>query len=249
MKSIKTIALALITLLAGAGTSYAYDWKDLLKKGADAARSAGSTQTEVSVSQPSDDTGKSGDNSGAANNGDNSKGSDILSGLVSFLGDATGLNKLTEKDLVGTWHYVDPAISFQSENLLNKAGGVAAATVIVDKVRPYYQTVGLNNLTVTFNDDKTFGMGVGRMNLNGTYAMTADNTFTLDIKLMGRSVKQMTAYIVRQGKNISMTFDASGLITLTDTIATLTGNSTLKGLSSLLSSYDGMTVGFEMRKQ
>lgn len=248
MKRIRRIALTLITLLAAVGTSYAYDWKDLLKKGADAARSAGSTQTEVPVSQPSDNPGMSGDN-GATANGDNTKGSDILSGLVSFIGDATGLNKLTEKDLVGTWCYVDPAISFQSENLLNKAGGVAAATVIVDKVRPYYQTVGLNNLTVTFNDDKTFEMGVGRMNLNGTYAMTADNTFTLDIKLMGRSVKQMTAYIVRQGKNISMTFDASGLITLTNTIASLTGNSTLKGLSSLLSSYDGMTVGFEMRKQ
>lgn len=211
------------------GTASAYDWTDLLKKGKE------SNSTEATDTKQSD--------------GGSSAGSSVLSGLASLIGDATGLNKLTPKDLVGTWNYVQPAVAFQSENFLQKAGGAAAATVIVDKVRPYYQTVGLDKVSFTFKDDGTMSMGVGRLALTGAYSQQEDGSFIFDIQIKGKSIKKMQAFVTRQMKNICVTFDASGLISLINTVANFTGNSTAQGLASVLNSYDGLTVGFELAKQ
>ncbi len=228
MKKILLIAAAMV-----AGTSltvHAYDWKDLLK----GASNQGSEQT-------ADTTETTSDNNTSTSNS-------LISGLVGFVQDATGLNKVTEQDLVGTWNYVEPAVSFQSDNLLNKAGGAAAATVVVDKLQPYYEKVGLQHFSVTFNEDKTFEMGVSKIKIKGLYSKNEDNTFALEVQVMGKTVKTITTFITRSGSGMSMTFDASSLITLINTVSSLTGNSTLKGLSSLLNSYDGMTVGFKLAK-
>lgn len=224
-----------VTMMAfAAADASAYDWETLLKGAASAQSAVTGDKTGQPAQQTDDNT---------------PKGSSILSGLASFIGDATGLNKLEAKDLVGTWRYVSPAVSFQSENLLNKAGGAAAATVIVDKITPYYEKFGMTRVVYTFNDDGTMKMELGRLSLSGTYSKNEDGSFTFDIQLLGRSVKQLQAFIVRQAKNICITFDASGLISLMNTVGSLTGNSTVQGLSSILNSYDGLTVGFELAKK
>lgn len=227
----KKIILIAAVIVAGASfTAHAYDWKDLLKGAAGNKSEQTDEQTETTA-----DSNASSSNS-------------LISGLIGFVQDATGLNKITEQDLVGTWNYVEPAVSFQSDNLLNKAGGAAAATVVVDKLKPYYEKIGLQHYSVTFNEDKTFEMGVGKIKVKGVYAKNEDNTFALEVQVMGKTIKTITSYITRSGSGMSMTFDASSLITLVNTVSSLTGNSTLKGLSSLLNSYDGMTVGFKLAK-
>ena len=52
-----------------------------------------------------------------------------------------GMDKVTEKGLIGTWRYDSPGVAFTSENLLAKAGGEVAATKIEQGVRiPSYNS-------------------------------------------------------------------------------------------------------------
>ena len=48
--------------------------------------------------------------------------------LANVFTSVIGLDKVTEKGLVGTWKYEGPGCAFTSENLLAKAGGEVAAT-------------------------------------------------------------------------------------------------------------------------
>ena len=92
-------------------------------------------------------------------------------------------------------------------------------------------------------------MCVSKLKIKGQYAKNDNNTFSLGVQVMGKTIKTLTCYIVRSGSGMSMTFDASSLITLINTVSSITGNSTLQGLSTLLNSYDGMTVGFKLTKE
>ena len=62
----------------------------------------------------------------------NSKGtSDILSGLQGLVEGVISKSDLTEADLIGSYKYSKPAVAFKSDDLLKKAGGAAAAGVIL----------------------------------------------------------------------------------------------------------------------
>ena len=64
-------------------------------------------------------------------------GSTALSGLKGMVEGLISKSNLSEADLVGSWQYSAPAVAFQSDNLLQKAGGAAAAGVITEKLAPY----------------------------------------------------------------------------------------------------------------
>lgn len=90
------------------------------------------------------------------------------------------------------------------------------------------------------------------MSLAGTIAAPeegSDATMTFCFKLGGKvPLGSMDAYIKRNGKeSLDLTFDVSKLIWLVDKIAAVSGNSSAKAMSKLLSSYDGITAGFTLR--
>lgn len=58
---------------------------------------------------------------------------DILGGIgKAIIGDKA----TTEEGIKGTWLYTGPACEFESDNLLAKAGGTAAAATIESSCRP-----------------------------------------------------------------------------------------------------------------
>ena len=96
---------------------------------------------------------------------------DLLSGVANALG--VGSSKLTVEKMVGTWKYVNPAVSFKSDNFLLKAGGAAAAQQVEAKLAPYYKTAGLTSLVMTINADSTFTFKARMMTLGGTITKDA----------------------------------------------------------------------------
>lgn len=186
---------------------------------------------------------------GAAAQSSNQSGSgigDIISGVTNLL----GITDVTIADLEGTWTYVKPAIAFQSDNLLQKAGGTAAATVIENKLEPYYKKTGITAMSLTVNADSTFTMGVNKIQLKGKLEKNSDGNFVFNFQAFGKvKIGQFTSVITKSGNNIDVTFDASKLLALVTKIASISGNSTLGTLSSLLNSYDGMNAGFQLAKQ
>lgn len=176
--------------------------------------------------------------------------SDALGGLVSGL---LGSGQLSEEDLAGVYAYKEPAITFKSDNLLQKAGGAAMASTIVDKLSPYYDRAGMKNLVVTLTPEKTFEFALSKIKLSGTFSrdstQTSANSFIFTFKALGQvSIGTIDADVQRSGNGLIMTFDASKLLTLMNTVAQLTGKQTLQAAASLLNSYDGLNCGFSLTK-
>lgn len=179
-----------------------------------------------------------------------SSSGDGLGSLIDGITNLLGVTDVTIADLEGTWKYNRPAIAFQSDNFLQKAGGTAAAGVIENKLVPIYQKVGITSMTLTVNADSTFTMKVKKVSLSGNLTKDNDGNFVFHFQAVGKiNIGQMTSVITKTGNNIDLTFDATKLMNLVSKIAAISGNSTLGTVSSLLNSYDGMNAGFQLSKQ
>ena len=88
-------------------------------------------------------------------------------------------------DMAGTWSYKSSAIEFESDNLLMKAGGAAAATMAENKLNEQLSKIGIKDgqMSFTFNADSTFTSTVGKKTLKGTYSYNA-STKQVDLKYL-----------------------------------------------------------------
>lgn len=176
----------------------------------------------------------------------NSSGSELLG----VLGKLTGADKVGVRDLVGTWKYAGPAVSFQSDNMVQKAGGIAASKTIEKKLEEYYSKAGIQSLVFSVEPDSTFLFQVKSAKLPGSVSHAGDH-FEFAFKAVKKvNLGKINGYVARETPtSISLTFDVSKLIVLVDKISSVSGNQTMKSVSALLKSYDGVTVGFELKKE
>lgn len=225
MKRITLITLILAALITVPSASASPDLKDLLKGAASNIGGSGNSDTK-------------------------SGGSDVLSGIQGLVEGLISKSNLTEDDLVGNFQYSAPAVAFQSSNLLQKAGGAAASGVITSKLAPYYEKVGINQLKATFNKDKTFQFTIKKVKLTGTFEKDTESEtgdFIFKFNAGGKiPLGHFKSHVEKVGSKLTITFDASKLITLVNTIASISGQSTLKTVASMLNSYDGLNCGFEL---
>lgn len=193
--------------------------------------------------------GMSGNSSTSSESSSDALG-DALGGLISGL---LGSGQLSEADLAGVYQYTEPAITFKSDNLLQKAGGAAMAATIVDKLAPYYERAGMKNLVVTLTPEKEFEFTIGRIKLSGTFmrdsAQTSANSFIFTFSALGKvGLGKVAADVQLTGNNLIITFDASKLLSLVNTIAQFSGKQSLQTAASFLNSYDGLNCGFSLTK-
>lgn len=173
--------------------------------------------------------------------------------IADALGNVLSTDKLEVSQLQGNWKYSAPAVTFASENFLKKAGGAAAASVITEKLAPIYKTAGLDKMTLNIAEDGSFQMKVRGITLKGTISpLEKEDTqanFEFAFQAASFNVGRMNAYVEKNiTGGLKLTFDVSKLISLVETVSKFSGNSTLKSVSSLLSSYDGLCAGFELKK-
>lgn len=174
---------------------------------------------------------------------------DVIGGVASALG--LGNDKADISKLAGEWAYNGPAVTFKSDNFLLKAGGAAASTTVEKKLEPYYKKAGLDKLVVTIGEDSTFVFKTGRIKLQGTIERQADSgNYVFHFSaIKGLNLVSMTAYIKLTGSSrMSLTFDVSKLIKIIEMAGSVTGNSTIKGVSGILNQYDGLTAGFDLKR-
>lgn len=194
--------------------------------------------------------GAVGGNSSSSDSGSSSSLGNAIGGLISGL---LGDKQLTAADIAGVYAYKEPAVTFQSDNFLQKAGGAVAASAIVDKIAPYYNKVGMQKLVVTLNPDNTCRFELGRVKLSGTFerdsTVTDANQFIFNFTALGAvKITSMTADVQKVGNNLTLTFDASKLISLMNTIAKLSGQGTIQAAAKILNSYEGMNCGFSLTR-
>lgn len=214
-----------VLALAIAASAYAFDPKDLL----------GRLRGDTTSTAASDTTANSG-------NG-------ILGTIGSLIGNAVANNKFSIDDLVGTWNYVSPAVSFDSDNALMKIGGVGAATAVEDKLKPYYQKLGFEKTVLTVDAEHNFTLKAGMLTLKGTISKNEeDQSLEFNFNAFGKiSLGKVKAHATKAGDTLNLTFDATRMVQILTKISSKLNIQTLTTLSTLLDSYDGIYMGFKLK--
>ena len=150
-------------------------------------------------------------------------------------------------DMAGTWSYKSSAIEFESDNLLMKAGGAAAATMAENKLNEQLSKVGIKEgqMSFTFNADSTFTSTVGKKKLSGTYSYNA-STKQVDLKYL--KLLNLHAKVNCTSNSMDLLFNSDKLLKLMTFLGSKTNSTALKTVSSLAENYDGMMLGFGLKK-
>ena len=176
------------------------------------------------------------------NNSGSSIGSNALGGLLDLV---VGSVKLSQADIIGTWSYVEPACAFTSENLLAKAGGSVAAKTVNEKLLPVYKSLHISsgNTQLTFHENGQFTGKIGGFPMSGTYTFDATNGL---VKM--KSLTTFTAHLTRSTHGMNFTFESKKILTLLQTVSALSGNTTLSTIGDISKQFNGVRLGFAMKK-
>ena len=176
------------------------------------------------------------------NNSGSSIGSNALGGLLDLV---VGSVKLSQTDIIGTWSYVEPACAFTSENLLAKAGGSVAAKTVNEKLQPVYNSLHISsgNTQLTFNENGQFTGKIGGFPMSGTYTFDATNGL---VKM--KSLTTFTAHLTRSTQGMNFTFESKKILTLLQTVSALSGNTSLSTIGDISKQFNGVRLGFAMKK-
>lgn len=167
----------------------------------------------------------------------------LISGLTSVFSSS---KTATADKLVGTWKYTEPAVVLSDDNVLKNLGGKAASAVIEKKLASYLTKAGITKgkMTMTFDSDGNFTQTISKKKLSGTYTIDGQNV----VLTYTGGVKQMIGTTQLSGNKLQIVMDASSLLKYGKTLGSLTGNSTVSTIGSLLSGYDGLQVGITLEK-
>lgn len=190
------------------------------------------------------------------NGSSNNTGGNILSEVLGSMGNVNtvgnvlssvlGIDKPSERDLIGTWRYSEPGVAFTSDNTLAKAGGEVAAAQAKAKLTESYKTIGLkhDNTQLTFNSDNTFSGRILGRSLSGTWTYDNNNQ-----KIMMKTLLfTIPVYAKRTTTGMSYLMESKKLLTILQTVSALSGNSTVQTIGDLSKNYDGIRMGFEMKR-
>ena len=147
-----------------------------------------------------------------------------------------GLNKLTAKNLHGTWKYSGPGCAFTSDNALSRAGGEIVASKIEEKLKTEYAKLGFksSNTYFTFNEDGTFSAKIDGKSWSGKY--TFDEK-TGALKMQGLLLT-LNGYATRTTGGISLLFESKKLLSLIQTMSSLSGNTAISTIGDLSKNYN-----------
>ncbi len=157
---------------------------------------------------------------------------------------------ISVKDMKGEWVASGSAVAFQDENFLKKAGGVAAAGAIENKLDPYYKKYGLTGSTITIEEDGTFSMKVGKITLKGTIVKGDDKgLFYFQFQAFGKiTLGKMKTYVEKGPSSLNIMFDATTLKKIIGVVTSFTGSKMVSTVGGIIDSYDGLCVGFKYDK-
>jgi hypothetical protein len=175
--------------------------------------------------------------------------SSLLGSLGQTIQNVTASSSFSLDDIVGTWNYSSPAVAFKSSDVLKNVGGAAVATQIENKLSSYYKKMGLTNVVLTVDSSYNFTMKLKLATLKGTIAKNDDGTLTFNFSAFGTyTLGSVNSIATKSGNQLNITFDAERLISIMQTISKVANNSTINSVMSLISSYDGIYIGFKLKK-
>lgn len=174
--------------------------------------------------------------------GGSSSATDKLSDVASIF---SSDKQASASKIVGNWSYSEPAIVFESNNLLTKAGAGIAANKIEDKMQEYLTKYGIapGTLKITFAKNGTFTETMGKKTIKGKWAVK-DSKLNITY---GTKVIPITTQL--SGKKLMFVTDATKLLDLIKLLSSKSSNSSMQTVSTLMKSINGMQAGVTFVKK
>lgn len=191
----------------------------------------------------------SGLGSALSGSSEESSQSSTLGALGDLISNFTASSNFSVDDLTGTWTYKGPAVSFESENALQKVGGTAAASAVESKLAPYYTKLGFTKTTLTVDADHNFTFKLGAISLTGVVEKDGDQLVFNFNAFNKISLGKVKANASKSGNQLNLTFDATRLVQILKQVSSKLNIATLNTVSSLLTSYDGIFIGFKLQSK
>lgn len=175
----------------------------------------------------------------------------IISNIGQTVANATATTNFTVDDLVGTWKYKSPGISFRGESTLANIGGAAAATAIEEKLAPYYKRSRMTNVTLTVDKSHNFTIKTTYGTFKGTIEKSSqDDMLVFKFNILGTvSIGHVNAMATKSGNQLNITFDASRLINILKKLPKVASNTSFSTVASILDNYDNIYIGFRMTRK
>ena len=169
---------------------------------------------------------------------------DLLTGLGKTL---VGDKATTAASLKGTWTYTGPACEFESDNLLSKAGGSAVSTKIENKITPVLKKYGVQGIVYTFDGNGNYPTKIKKRTIKGTYTFDSKKK---TITFKPHYGKEYTANVSILNNQMTLVFNADKLMHVLQTISNTAAkqNSTAATINTLMKNYNGMRLGFRLKK-
>ena len=126
---------------------------------------------------------------------------------------------------------------------------IAISATAAIMIRILYHT--FSALPVFVSIPSTFTSALKRGSLKGTYSVSPeDKTVTLRYTVGNKklTVSTLTAHVVLSGNELTLLFNADKLLKFLSTVSSISSNTTLKAINKLASEYDGMMLGFDLKK-
>ncbi|MBO5706937.1 MAG: DUF4923 family protein [Bacteroidaceae bacterium] len=186
-----------------------------------------------------------------------------LSELGDFVAGLLGQGKINGYNLIGTWSYTEPAVVFESENMLTNVGGVAAGKAAQKKLQTYLDKIGFTagKVKITFKEDSTGTVTYGTKDIPFKWSIQDSD---LTINLAGNSLSKYTSSLnlskftsfkmnCKLGiGSMQLSFKADKLLDFISKILSIAGNSsnnsTINTIVSLANNVDGMYLGLTLEK-
>ena len=189
---------------------------------------------------------------GAGTDTTSDSGSNASSLLGDILGGVLQKDDLEVADIAGTWVVSGPSIQFKSDDLLGQAGGAAAASVLKEKLMPYYDKIGIDGMkmtiaadgkvTVTLKNGKSFSGTVTKGENKG------EMVFGFNKLSSTSKIGNITVEVTKSISTLSLMADVSKLQSLLTLVSDKLNVEQLSAITSLLEGYDGIYAGLEFTK-
>ncbi len=192
-----------------------------------------------------------------------------LSGLGDFLTGILGIDNVNSQSLIGTWTYKQPAIVFESDDLLTNVGAMAAGKAAEKKLQEYLNKIGFTagKVKMTFQEDGNGTLTFSKKNIPFQWSVN-DKDMTIQLgsgtvskvasSLFGSKsgkTSNYTSFTVNCKQSINtlqLSFKADKLMQFINNILSSTGkstnNSAISTISSLTKKVDGMYIGLTLEK-
>lgn len=174
---------------------------------------------------------------------ENASTGDLISTLTSVF---SGEKQASENQIVGTWVYTEPAVMFESDNFLAKAGAGVVAEKLESRLQTYLTKYGIEPgiMTIVFAEDGTFSETLKKKTLKGTWKVEDSKLI-----LTYGTIKPVSITTQVEGKNLMIVTDATQLLNFMKTLGSKSTNASIITITSLMKSVKGLQVGLTLVKK